>query len=130
MNEEQRDRQAELEMAGREARAIAAAREAQRLRNEGARGAGVDVEPVPTRVSEVWSQVGMLEEEIGSIGDAIEELHNSLELAGVLGTDPPVDSREDEPPSCVRLGGVLQNMRLALNRHRECVCVLMARLGV
>jgi hypothetical protein len=144
-NEEQRDRQVELDRARKEAEAITAAREAQRLRNEGMVGnkakrypgecivAGV--EPVPVRSTEVWNQLGMFEEEIGRIGNSIDALRDLLEEAGVL--EPPhevgvgrKEAVEEENQSCTRLGVVLQNMRRVLDRHNECVCVVMARLGV
>jgi hypothetical protein len=144
-NEEQRDRQMELDRARKEAEAIVAAREAQRLRNEGMVGKKAklypgkcivaEVDPVPVRNTEVWNQAGMLEEEIGRIGNSIDALRDLLEAAGVL--EPPhevgvgrEEAVDEENPSCTRLGGVLQNMRRVLDRHNECVCVVMARLGV
>jgi len=94
-----------------------------------------EVEPVPARSTEVWNQVGMLEEEIDRIGKSIDALCDSLEAAGVL--EPPhavgVGRGEvigEEPPSCVRLGKSLQDMRHVLDRYNECVCVATARLGV
>jgi predicted RNA-binding protein YlqC (UPF0109 family) len=92
-----------------------------------------NAETTKARNSEVWNQVGMLEEEIGRIGNSIDALRELLEAAGVL--EPPTklgreESVEEEPPSCTRLGGVLQNMRRVLDLHNECVCVVMARLGV
>jgi hypothetical protein len=90
-------------------------------------------QPVPVRSTEVWNQVGMLEEEIDRIGNSIDALRDLLEAAGVL--EPPhavgrEEAVEEEPPSCIRLGGVLQNMRHVLDRYNECVCAVMARLGV
>jgi hypothetical protein len=109
-NEEQRDRQVELERArlyGRE-----------------------EVEPVPTRSTEVWNQVGMLEEEIDRIGKSINALCDSLEAAGVLEPPPPVDPADEEPATDTRLGKTLQDLRRVLGRYRECVRVATARLGV
>jgi hypothetical protein len=113
-NEEQRDRQVELERARLYGRS--------------------DVDPpVPVRSTEVWNQVGMLEEEIDRIGKSIDALCDSLEAAGVL--EPPhaggrEEAVEEEPPSCVRLGKSLQDLRCVLRRYRECVCVATSRLGV
>jgi hypothetical protein len=90
------------------------------------------------RNSEIWNQVGMLEEEIVGIGNSIYALCENLEAAGVLKPDMqpehekhnPEEAELGEPPSCVRLGCSLQNMRRLLDRHNESVCRLMARLGV
>jgi hypothetical protein len=115
-NEEQRDRQVELEMARLYGRADAD-------------------QPVPVRSTEVWNQVGMLDEEIGRICKSIDALCDLLEAAGVLEPlhEVGVGRGEvigEEPTSCVRLGKSLQDMRHVLDRYNECVCVATSRLGV
>jgi hypothetical protein len=92
-------------------------------------GSGVD-EPQCTRSTEVWNQVGMLEEEIDRIGKSIDALCDSLEAAGVLEPPPPVDPADEEPATDTRLGKTLQDLRRVLRRYRECVCAATARLGV
>jgi hypothetical protein len=133
------ERQAELEMARKEAEAIVAARESLIGRGPkrypgdrivaGAVGSGVD-EPQCIRSTEVWNQVGMLEEEIDRIGKSIDALCDSLEAAGVLEPPPPVDPADEEPATDTLLGKTLQDLRRVLGRYRECVCVATSRLGV
>jgi hypothetical protein len=86
--------------------------------------------PKVAQNSEIWNQVGMLEEGIGNLGESIDILYDNLEMAGVLLPPPPVDPVDEEPASETRLGKTLQDFRCVLNRYRERLCIMRARLGV
>jgi len=90
---------------------------------------------VASRDSEVWNQVGMLEEEIKSIGRSIDTLCEILESAGVLmllqkQNDDEDEDDGEEPASRVRLGESLQHLRFSLNHYTELIGIVTKRLGV
>jgi hypothetical protein len=93
-------------------------------------GSGGATDPKVAQNSEIWNQVGMLEEGIGYLGDSIDALYDNLETAGVLLPPPPVDPVDEELAPETRLGKTLQDFRCALHRYRERLCIMKARLGV